>query len=159
MSREEHLIDICKNISLSAVCKRQTEEPFVSEHELTKMAEHYAKKANISFAKLYEQDLELRKAFQATKHAAWAKAGRQQLMPTEPTFHDATAQDVNDDSGGAYEQLMEMAQRMHAASPERSVAQHFSAIYTDPKFRDKAARERAQARSRLPITGGKVGVF
>lgn len=108
----------------------------------------------VPFSKLLAEPA-VSEGWRAARDAAWIKAGRQQQMPTKPTYSDETAAAVND-GGDAYNQLVAMAEKMHAAAPGRTVAQHFSAIYQDPKFRDKAARERAQARSRLPITGGRV---
>jgi hypothetical protein len=159
-SHSEMLSNVVKRYGIVALCKSvEKGDVAVSEHELTKLIGEAAERSGSSFAKLFEANTEegttLRKAIQVARDTAWVKAGTQQLMPTKPTYSDETAEAVND-GGDAYNQLVAMAEKMHAASPERTVAQHFAAIYQDPKFADKAARERAQARSRLPITGGFV---
>jgi hypothetical protein len=65
----------------------------------------------------------------------FAKAGQGRLMPLEPTqVFDEAAQDVNANSGGAYDQLMAMAEKIRAASPEMTLAQAFERTYTSPSI-------------------------
>jgi hypothetical protein len=151
--------DAIRQFGLTAFSKSVEAGMHVGDTEFVALVTKAAEREGRTFSQVYgeqsERGIAIRKADQARRNALWAKAGRQQLMPTEPTYSDETASAVND-GGDAYKELLAMAERMHAAAPERSVAAHFAAIYQDPKFRDKAARERAQARSRLPITGGFV---
>jgi hypothetical protein len=124
-----------------------------SEHQLTKMICAHAEATGTTFEKLFTaQDADgvtLRKAITAARDANWAKAA-QQLMPTKPLVSDETAEAVNT-GGEAYQNLVELAEAMHAASPEKTVAQHFADVYQNPDSQAKARREIAQALSRVPL--------
>jgi hypothetical protein len=100
----------------------------------------------------------LRKAVTSCRDAQWAKAGQGQLMPLMPTqVGGADARDVDAGTDGkAYKQLVAMAEKLRAASPEMTLAQAFERTYTSPEARGLAEQERRDARSRLPTTGGRT---
>jgi hypothetical protein len=146
---------IVKQGHLMAFAKSVTDgEVICSESQLTKMICEHAERNGTTFAKLFSaQDADgvtLRKAITAARDANWSKAA-QGLMPTKPRVSDETASSGMSSDSEAYRNLLELAQAMHDASPERSVAQHFSAIVQDKGARDKARREILQAHARVPL--------
>jgi hypothetical protein len=147
LPRHSHALGLAYSINKS------DSPPFLTETEFTKCVVQDAERQGTTFAKMFAahdaQGFELRKAALACRDANWIKAA-QQLMPTKPTYSDETASAV-EDGGQAYQNLVELAQRMHDAAPEKSVAQHFQDIYENPASRDKARRELARARSRVPL--------
>jgi hypothetical protein len=60
-----------------------------------------------------------------------------------------------DNPTAALDQLQAMADKMRAASPQLSPEQAFAAVFEDPRNAALAARERSEARSRLPTVGGR----
>jgi hypothetical protein len=107
----------------------EAEGAFLSETEFTGLIVEHAKRIGSTFEKVYcgsgADGIELRKAVARCRDEAFAKAGvLMSLMPTQTDSLQA-AQDVGGKSGGAYEQLMAMAEKMKAASPELTLAQCF----------------------------------
>jgi hypothetical protein len=91
-------------------------------------AEQFNMPGDRAFAKLYESEESVRRA------CAVAKS-----MPVTPTMVggvDATHEAIDStESSEAYQQLVDMAEKMRAASPELklSAAQAFDKVFTDPK--------------------------
>jgi hypothetical protein len=155
-----HLKALFKRHGFETIAKCNIEKPFLSEFEMTEVGKQEAAERGISFAELYESSITLRKAVEATKYAAFAKAGAR-LMPIMPTqVGGAAARDVDGNSGGAYEELMRMAQRMKEASPERKLsdAQWFESVYNDAANVELKRREREEAHARLPVSGGRIPI-
>jgi hypothetical protein len=136
--RKYGLTNFCKSVSAGEIN--------ISEAELSGLVKRQAERENVSFEKLFSAP-DVWKAVQAARDSNWVKAA-QQLMPTAPTFVYETAEAVNDDNSESYRQLVDLAERMHAASPVKTVAQHFADIYQDPEAQAKARREIAATRNR-----------
>ena len=161
-THSEMLSAVAKKYGVHALAKSVAQgDVSCSEHELTKLIDEQAKREGTTFVKLYEspgpEGVTLRKAIMAARDAAFLKAGT--LMPIAPTqVGGAAARDVDaDKEGDAYQQLVAMAEKMRAASPEMTLAQAFERTYSSPEYKELAELERRQARSRLPITGARVG--
>jgi hypothetical protein len=76
-------------------------------------------------------------------------------LPIMPTFtHERNV----DNPKTALQQLNDMVARIRrpADGSTLSAEQAFTNVYTDPANKELAARERAEARSRLPVVGGRV---
>src|SRR4029077_7560909 len=96
------LTALFKRHGFETIAKCNIEKPFLSEFEMTEVGKQEAAARGVSFAQLYESSITLRKAVEATKYAAFAKAGT--LMPIMPTqVGGQAAQNVDGNSGGAYE--------------------------------------------------------
>jgi hypothetical protein len=137
----------------------------LTEEEYTKALVDDCARRGVSFEKAFcdnsAEGLEIRKGRERCRDQAFLKAGQGQLMPIAPTqVSGAAAQDVDGNSGGAYEQLMRMAQRMKEASPERKLsdAQWFESVYNDAANVELKRREREEAHARLPVSGGRIPI-
>ena len=147
---------IVKQYGIVAFAKAVTDGSIqVSGAELTKLIGEAAARAGTTFAKMYtapgEEGIALRKAIIAARDAAFIKAG--QLMPAAPLSTNVTIDDANDPKS-ALSQLNELAAKMQAASPTMRLEQAFERTYSSPEYRALAARERAEARARLPSASG-----
>ena len=113
------LTALFKRHGFETIAKCNIEKPFLSEFEMTEVGKQEAAERGVSFATLYEGSVTLRKAVTSCRNAQWAKAGT--LMPLMPTqVGGEAARNINADEPDAYKQLVAMAEKMHAASPEDS---------------------------------------
>src|SRR4029077_7536126 len=113
-----HLKALFKRHGFETIAKCNIEKPFLTEFEMTEVGKQEAAERGISFAQLYESSITLRKAVEATKYAAFTKAGVS-LAPILPTQTNtlAEARDVSSEDGGeAYRQLVRMAEKLRASS-------------------------------------------
>ena len=133
----------------------------VSERELTSLISSAAEAEGSSFSKIFsaqdERGTTLRKAIQVARDTGWVKASQWQgqLMPLLPTATTVPISETNNPVR-ALDQLNAMAEKMRAASPEMTPAKAFERTYMDPANAALVARERAEARARLPTVGDQV---
>jgi hypothetical protein len=132
----------------------------LTETEYTQALVDDCTRRGVSFEKAFcdntAEGVEIRKGRERCRDEAFLKGT---LMPIAPTqVGGRAAQNVDDDESDAYQQLVAMAEKMRAASPGMKLDEAFSRTYQDPANAGKAQRERRQARSRLPVTGGGTPV-
>ena len=132
-----------------------TGDEFASLVQKRAVSLYPALRPDVAFSKLYcaqtpEGEL-LRRADNIIKHETFAKAGTT-LMPTAPMQVGGDDARAVSDPRSALAQLNAMAEKMRAASPELSPAVAFSRVYQDSTNKTLAARERAEARARLPTS-------
>jgi hypothetical protein len=141
--------DILKTYGATRICKHICEvgKTGYSEFDLVDaLTKHAAEQFNLpgdrAFAKLYESEESVRRACNIA-----AKS-----MPVTPTMvggPDAMFDAVdNTEQSEAYAQLVSMAEKMRAASPELrlSAAQAFDKVFTDPKNAALAAAAHVRPR-------------
>jgi hypothetical protein len=159
-SQSELMSDVVKHYGIVPFCKSVAAGDIaVSEHELTKLIGEDAQRRGTTFAALFAsqtpEGVTLRKAINAAKEAQWVKQGIGPLMPILPTW--THPKDVNNPKD-ALDQLNEMAEKMRRTTDGStlSAAQAFSRVYSDPANAALVARERAEARAKLPTVGGRA---
>jgi hypothetical protein len=140
MTEKSHSLDnIVKRHGFLALAKSVNSGAVtLTEEEYSKALIDDCARRGVSFEKVFcdssPEGVEIRKGRERCRDTSWAKAGST-FMPLMPTqVGGAAARNVDGKSGGAYEQLMEMARRMKEANPERKLsdAQWFENVYNDP---------------------------
>jgi hypothetical protein len=118
-------VKLCKHIA-------DTGRSPVGEHELVmSLSQHVG--GDVAFSKLYAAEESIRRACTIAK-----------AMPFMPTMVGGPEGmfDANDNTeqSEAYQQLVSMAEKMRAASPELSAAQAFDRVFTDKRNASLAAK-------------------
>jgi hypothetical protein len=131
----ESLEGILKDFGPVRLCKTIVERQRspVGEHELVmSLSQHVG--GDVAFSKLYASEESVRRACAIAKEA----------MPFMPTMvggvaptHEAID---NTEQSEAYAQLVRMAEKMRAASPELSAAQAFERVFSDKRNASLAAK-------------------
>jgi hypothetical protein len=161
MTEKSHSLDnIVKRHGFVALAKSiNAGSVTLTEEEYTKALIDDCARGGVSFEKVFcantPEGVEIRKGRERCRDEAFLKGTLMPIMPTQTDSLQA-AGDVNSDEPDAYEKLVEMSERMRAASPEMTLAQAFERTYTSPEVKELAELERRQARSRLPTTGARV---
>lgn len=145
------LSDVVKRYGIVAFCKSVSAgDVTVSEHELTKLIEEQAKREGTSFSKMFcdpgEQGLALRKAIAVAKDAQFVAMATGKAATLVPRFVGGENARAVNNPRSALSQLNDLVAEQRRQHPTLSEAQAFERVYTDPKNRDLAARERAQNR-------------
>ncbi len=148
----EQVHAIVKNFGLVGVAKAMVDQQRdfgISESEFTELVLDHAKlnkrdgeSAAGAFSRIFTAGTEdgalLRKAHQLTKNAA--------LQATQVGAEDAL--DTNTDASAAYQQLVDMAEKLRASAPFLSVSQAFERSFTaSPELAAKAHRRPAPTTS------------
>lgn len=163
MTREEMVADIAKRGAVP-VAKAIVDGgiPGFSEHEFTGMVHKQAQAerragetADQAFARYFSADTDegrtIRKAHQMTKRFP-------DTMPTAAVqVGGETAFNVNDPKD-ALAQLYKLAAALRAASPELTIAQAFSRVYTATENAELVARERMQNRPVGRVVGAAASI-
>jgi hypothetical protein len=145
VSIEKHRAQIKKHgiAPLAAHIVRKGRSP-MNEHEFTELlmeAARLQKKENESdaqaFARLFENDLTIRKAHAICKSTGAFEMGH---VNVAPGVVETGRTDVDSDAKEAYDLLMQKAEELRASSPYMTIEQAFSRVFQDQKNSDLAAR-------------------
>jgi hypothetical protein len=142
---EKHRAHIKKHgiVPLASYIVRKGRSP-LGEHEFTELlmeAARLQKKENESdaqaFARLFENDLTIRKAHAICKSIGAFEMGQ---VNVAPSVTETGRTDVESDAKEAYDLLMQKAEELRASSPYMTIEQTFSRVFQDSKNSDLAAR-------------------
>jgi hypothetical protein len=153
--REELLSAFTKRHGIHLVAKCiNVNGPYMTETEFTQQIKEDCARTGREFSKVFAEP-EVGQAWRATRDAAWIKQGTgtfagMQLQPILPRF---THEPNINNPKTALRQLYDLADEMKRKAPTLSDAQAFARVVeARPEL---AARERAEARAKLPTIGGK----
>jgi hypothetical protein len=145
MSRIERLQALAKRGGVQLVAKALLEKGDameISEFEFTELMIAEATRKKQSFEAYFTDpaNIDIRKAHALTKSTLVAKDSLLRAVEVQPVSVEAGRTDVETDTQEAYEQLMEMAEELAASGKYQSVASAFSALFSDQKNAELAAR-------------------
>jgi hypothetical protein len=152
MDRIEGLTDAMKGVGMETFCKNliANASEGVSEHELTEAATRYAKSlypdlsGPQAFARLFESDVNLRRACQIAKTASdtnyrpfvtEARVTAENFRPVVVSGSDAY--DAVFDQKNALDELAALGRKLYPKLPSN---QAFAKVFEDPKYAALAAR-------------------
>jgi hypothetical protein len=164
MKREDDMKDPMrrlKSLDVVQICKTMSSEGSafgLSEHDLVDLISKHAERTGTTFAKLFtaqdEQGVTLRKAIDVCKHEQWASrtatvskaAGMPGCATLAPRVSGGRAARAVDNPKTALAQLQELVDAQRAANPALSESAAWLSVYTDPRNRKLAERERMENR-------------
>jgi hypothetical protein len=114
----------------------------ISEHELTTLMMAEATRKGVSFEKYFAapENVEIRKAWALTKSTLVEKDSLMRAVEVQPVSVEPGRTNTASDAQEVYDALMAQAEKLAAAGQYRSVASAFSALFTDTKNAELAAR-------------------
>jgi hypothetical protein len=141
-SHNELVQDIVKRFGIVALAKSMVQDQKsygLDEHTFTRLATEHAQRVypnfrpDSAFSKLYESEESVRRACQIAK--------AQTLEPVMVGGPDATHEAINNtEQSEAYQQLVDMAEKLRAESPFLSADQAFARVFENPKHAAIAAK-------------------
>jgi hypothetical protein len=141
-SHSEFVQSVVKQYGIVALAKSMVQDQKsygLDEHQFTQLATEHAQRVylndrpDVAFSKLYQSEESVRRACQVAK--------AQTLEPVMVGGPDATHEAINNtEQSEAYQQLVDMAEKLRAESPFLSTDQAFARVFENPKHAAIAAK-------------------
>jgi hypothetical protein len=142
MSHSEFVQSVVKQYGIVALAKSMVQDQKsygLDEHQFTQLATEHAQRVylndrpDVAFSKLYQSEESVRRACQVAK--------AQTLEPVMVGGVAATHAGINNtEQSEAYQQLVDMAEKLRAESPFLSADQAFARVFENPKHAAIAAK-------------------